>query len=130
VSMYLWAAQRARTSKTKAFIYLWDHALPGPDAATYGAFHTSEVPYVLNTLYASDRPFVQADRAIADMMSSYWANFAKSGDPNGAGLTPWSAVGDAKTVMELGDKTGAVPLAKDSAKYAFMEKFLTQPPTK
>jgi para-nitrobenzyl esterase len=130
VSMYLWAVQRAKSSKTKAFIYLWDHALPGPDAATYGAFHTSEVPYVLNTLYTSDRPFVPADRTIADMMSSYWANFAKHGDPNGAGLAPWAAVGDAKTVMELGDKTGAVPLANDSAKYAFMEKLLTRPPTK
>jgi para-nitrobenzyl esterase len=55
----------------KAFIYLWDHTLPGPDAERYGAFHTGEVPYVMNTLYMSDRPFVDEDRKIADMMSSY-----------------------------------------------------------
>ena len=44
--------------------------LPGPDAAKYGAFHTSEVPYVLNTLSMSDRPFTDVDCRIADTLSS------------------------------------------------------------
>jgi len=29
-------------------------------------------------------------------MSSYWVNFAKNGDPNGAELPPWPAFTDAK----------------------------------
>ncbi|MBZ5624873.1 MAG: carboxylesterase family protein [Acidobacteriia bacterium] len=104
VSMYLWAKQRARTSKTKVFEYLWDHPLPGPDAPRFGAFHSSELAYVLNTLYVSPRPFVDADRKIAETMSSYWANFAANGDPNGKGLAVWPAYGDKAQVMELGDK--------------------------
>jgi len=127
VSMYLWAKERARTAKTTAYTYLWDHALPGPDAARFGAFHTSEVPYVLNTLYASDRPFTQADRRIATMMSSYWANFAATGNPNGRGLPRWDPVGDRQDVMEVGDRTGPVPLTVDAARFAFFEKFLTAP---
>ena len=125
VSMYLWARERAKTARTKAYTYLWDHALPGPDAARFGAFHSSEVPYVLNTLYTSDRPFTEADRTIAEMMSSYWANFAAAGDPNGRGLPRWDPVGDRREVMEVGDKTGPVPLAGSPAKFAFFEKFLT-----
>jgi para-nitrobenzyl esterase len=128
VSMYLWARQRAKTAKTRAFTYLWDHALPGPDAARFGAFHSSEVPYVLGTLYASDRPFTEADRRIADMMSSYWANFAAAGDPNGTGLAAWAPVGNAHEVMELGDKTGPAALTADPARFAFWERFLTAPP--
>jgi para-nitrobenzyl esterase len=130
VSMYLWARERAKTSRTPAFTYLWDHTLPGPDADRYGAFHTSEVPYVLNTLSMSDRPFTAKDRAIADMMSSYWANFAAKGDPNGTGVPAWAPVGDARTVMEVGDKTGPVPLTPDAGRFAFFEKFLTQPPAR
>ena len=127
VSMFLWAKQRARTARTKAFTYLWDHALPGPDAARYGAFHTSEVPYFMNTLSMSDRPFTDADHKIADMMSSYIVNFVKTGDPNGKGLPRWEPVGDGPEVMEVGDKTAPVPLAGDAAKYAFFEKYLTMP---
>lgn len=127
VSMYLWATQRAKTAKTRAFTYLWDHAMPGPDAAQYGAFHTSEVPYFMNTLYMSDRPFAAADRQIAEMMSSYIANFATNADPNGKGLPRWDPVGDTPEVMEVGDKTGPVPVAGSPARYAFFEKFLTTP---
>jgi para-nitrobenzyl esterase len=125
VSMYLWARERAKTSRTAAYTYLWDHALPGPDAARFGAFHSSEVPYVLDTLSMSDRPFADADRQIAGMMSSYWANFAATGDPNGKGLPKWDQVGDRPEVMEVGDKTGPVPLADTAARLAFFERFLT-----
>jgi hypothetical protein len=52
----------------------WDHTLPGPDADKYGAFHTSEVPYVFNSLAKSDRPFADADHRIAEMLFSYWTN--------------------------------------------------------
>jgi len=127
VSMFLWAKQRARTARTRAFTYLWDHTIPGPDAARYGAFHTSDVPYFMNTLYMSDRPFTEADHKIGDMMSSYVANFVKTGDPNGKGLPRWDPVGATPEVMEVGDKTEPVPLAGDAAKYGFFEKFLTTP---
>jgi para-nitrobenzyl esterase len=123
VSLYLWARERARTSKTPAFIYLWDHAIPGPDAERYGAFHTAEVPYVLNTLDRSPRPFVEADRQIAAMASSYWASFAAAGDPNAPGLPRWDPAGTTPVVMEIGDKTGPVPAA-DAERFAFFEKYL------
>ena len=86
VSIYLWAMNRARTAKTKAFTYFWDHPLPGPEVDKCGAFHTSEVPYVMNALGMSDRPFTDQDRRIADTLASCWANFIKTGDPNGPGL--------------------------------------------
>lgn len=126
VAMYLWAKARAKTSKTRVYEYLWDHSLPGPDAARFGAFHTSEVPYVLNTLYTSDRPFAPADGKIAGMMSSYWANFAAMGDPNGKGLPRWDAVGDKPEVMELGDRNEMVGAAGSTEKFRFFEKVLTK----
>jgi hydroxyacylglutathione hydrolase len=61
-------------------------------------------------------------------MSSYWANFAATGDPNGKGLPRWEPVGDKREVMEVGDKTQPVPLTADPAAFPFLERFLTAPP--
>jgi para-nitrobenzyl esterase len=127
-SMYLWALNRAKTAKTKAYTYYWDHTLPGPDADKYGAFHTSEVPYVFNSLAKSDRPFADADRRIAEIVSSYWANFAATGDPNGKGLPGWPSVGEKPGMtMELGDKTAPISVAGDKAKEEFFSEFLSKP---
>ena len=126
--MYLWAMNRARTAKTKVFTYFWDHALPGPDVEKYGAFHTSEVPYVMNALEMSNRPFTDQDRRIADTVSSYWANFIKTGDPNGPGLPNRPAVTKAPAMtMEIGDKNTPIPVAGMPGRLAFFEKFFGRP---
>jgi carboxylesterase type B len=128
VSTYLWAVEREKTAKTREWTYFWDHALPGPDADKYGAFHTSEVPYVLGALSMSDRPFTANDRHIADMMSSFWANFIAKGDPNGDGLARWPSVNEKPGLtMELGDNTIAIAVAGDNAKLKFWEKYYSRP---
>lgn len=130
VSMYIWALQRAKTSKTKTFTYFWNHPLPGPEVEKYGAFHTSEVPYVLNTLGKSDRPFTVADRQVAETMSSYWVNFASAGDPNGNTLPQWLPVSskEART-MQVGDQPGPIPVSGNSAKIEFFKQYLARPRT-
>jgi carboxylesterase type B len=127
VSMYLWALNRNRTAKTPAYTYFWTHPLPGPDVDQYGAFHTSEVPYVLNTLSRSDRPFTDVDRKIADTLSSYWANFATTGDPNGKGLQRWSPVSpDSPMTMEVGDNFRSIPVASSEDRLEFFRRFLAR----
>jgi para-nitrobenzyl esterase len=127
-SMYLWSLNRARTAKTKAYTYYWEHAMPGPDADRYGAFHTGEVPYAMNTLSMSDRPFTDADRKIADAFSSYFANFIRTGDPNGKGLAHWPTTAERPgTTMEIGDKYAVIPVASDKEKLAFLNAYLTKP---
>ena len=125
-SMYLWARDRQKTSKTKVFTYYWTHAIPGPEKDIYGAFHCSEIPYVLNTLSGSDRPFQPIDHKIAEMMSSYWVNFVTTGDPNGGGLPAWAAFDPARPVtMELGERNGPIPVA-DPAKRQLLEEFFAK----
>lgn len=126
---FAWDAARtalsrsAKSSKLKVYTYFWDHTLPGPDAAKYGAFHSSELPYVFSSLAAADRPFTDADRKIADMMSSYWANFIATGDPNGNGLPRWPPAGEKPNfTMELGDKNAPIPVAGSDVKRELLER--------
>jgi len=127
VSMHLWAAHRAKTARHAAFTYYWTHPMPGPDSARYGAFHTSEVPYVFNTLGQSQRPWQDADRRLADLAGAYWVNFIKTGDPNGAGLPRWApfAAGSAMT-MELGEKPGPRPVGRPEV-LEFWRSYLLRP---
>ncbi len=105
-STYFWARERSRHTSQRIFIYLYDHAEPGPQAARYGTFHSSEIPYVFDTLDKSpDRPFTPHDRAIAATMSAYWVNFIRSGNPNGSALPHWPVFDpSADQIMELGDR--------------------------
>jgi carboxylesterase type B len=126
VSLYLWTVERAKTGKTRVYTYFWDHEMPGPDMHRFGAFHTSEVPYVMNNLSRSDRPFTADDVRVATTVSSYWANFIKTGDPNGVGVPKWNSSSDSPwTVQEIGNKCGNMQVASTPQRQAFMVKFLT-----
>jgi para-nitrobenzyl esterase len=107
-----WAVDQQKASKT-VFTYYFDRVIPWPAHPEFGAFHTSEVPYVFGTIGKLDRPWLPVDRTLADQLSSYWSNFAKNGDPNGAGLPPWPAYDPAAHVtMELGERVGAMPVGQ------------------
>ncbi|MCM3902446.1 MAG: carboxylesterase family protein [Pyrinomonadaceae bacterium] len=55
-----------------------------------GVPHGAEISYVFGTVGA--RPgatLTPEDQAVARTVNTYWSNFAKTGDPNGAGLPKW-----------------------------------------
>lgn len=86
-----------------AYIYCFDLDAPGDNN---GAFHSSDLRYVFETLDGSWRPYGERDREAARELASYIANFARGGDPNGAGLPVWNAAGGAPTapVLKIGAK--------------------------
>jgi para-nitrobenzyl esterase len=87
----------------RAFLYHFSHVPPRPEAREFGAYHGAEILYVFNNVHL--RPWTQAlDRRIADQLSSYWVNFATSGDPNGKGLPTWEPYDTAsERYLDLGD---------------------------
>jgi para-nitrobenzyl esterase len=76
------------------YLYYYNYVMPGENSRSDGAFHTSEVPYFLDHLSDSRASYwTGTDRRLADMMSNYLVNFAKTGNPNGsAGPGVWGSV--------------------------------------
>lgn len=97
-----WCMLQNKLQRPPAYLYQFTHELPGEDHA--GAVHSSEHWYVFRTFLRSWRRMTETDFRLAVNMSSYWINFAKTGDPNGEGLPLWPAFsGPDPEYMELGD---------------------------
>lgn len=85
-----WSLHNLELGRKPAYTYIFTRELLG---SKDGAFHSSELWYVFNTLGRSWRPKTDGDYELADRMNSYWANFVKTGDPNGDGLPEWKPCG-------------------------------------
>ena len=83
-------ATRHAAGGAPVFSYQFEQSIPGREAE--GAAHSYELPYVFGNLLPTGAlagPFGAADRQLSNVMLTYWTNFAKHGDPNGAGLPVW-----------------------------------------
>lgn len=121
----LWALAYGQGIHSKIYVYYFNHVLPGPNAALFGAFHMSEIPYVMMSLDKTNRPITAEDWAVSDRMTTYWTNFATTGDPSGKGdglirWTPTRLFGN--NVMEVGDQDKPIPAATE-ARTKFFERF-------
>jgi para-nitrobenzyl esterase len=110
---WAWALLQSQKGKGKAYVYYFDHRTPqSPNGANHGA----EMGYVFKNLGVGGalglaRPARPEDVAMAELLSSYWVNFAKTGDPNGPGLPSWPAfTASAQNAMHFDAKSGARPV--------------------
>ena len=90
---WTWARLVAGESGASVYYYHFTHAPPFPKGSVYegwGPSHFAELWYVFDHLdQQSAWAWTAADRRLASDMSSYWANFVRTGNPNGPGLPAW-----------------------------------------
>jgi para-nitrobenzyl esterase len=84
-----WLDLHARHSQAPVYGYKFTYT----SAFSPAAIHTAEMPFVFGTLVPAGRgphePAGAADHAFAEVLMSYWTNFAATGNPNGTGLPHW-----------------------------------------
>ncbi|MFL5579068.1 MAG: carboxylesterase/lipase family protein [Gemmatimonadaceae bacterium] len=132
-STWKWLEEHGRTSGQPVFRYLYARprpalASPGPNAPppSRGAVHSAEIEYAmgnlpLNKVFA----WTPEDFRVSETMQGYFANFIKTGDPNGAGLPEWprgNATGGAPVMlMRIDVESRAEPEPRE--RMLFLDRF-------
>lgn len=129
-----WIEMQKQTGGSTVFRYSFDKAPPvAPDmkingvavtAKDIGARHAGEIEYVFGTLKSVNVPWQPEDWKLSDEMMTYWTNFAKTGNPNGATLPRWPSYDKRSRyqVMHLDTALRAAPDAH-RGRYEFLDAY-------
>lgn len=108
---WVWGEPSRMTAKVfiakKAPTYMYQFGyVPsnGQQRSPFGAGHGSEVSFVFNTLNArwgtQGEPSDQ-EKELAKTMNIYWTNFARTGNPNGEGITNWPNYNNGENILDI-----------------------------
>ncbi len=121
-----WLQLHQRTGQSPVYGYQFNYHSPYCPVPV----HTGEMSFVFGTLgpqmlAPTVRPG-ERDRELAEQMMTYWVNFARTGNPNGAGLPGWPTYdADKPAVMQFADTTGAAAEI-GTERFRFLRTFRTE----
>jgi para-nitrobenzyl esterase len=146
-STWRWADLAAQTGKRPTYYYLYAHPRPAmrpemanavsglaggvitnapaaahPQPPARGAAHSAEIEYALGNLDSNQVfAWTSEDHQISQVMQSYFANFIKSGNPNGPGLPAWPEMArHERLIIDLNPRPEVMSYLR--ARYEFLEQ--------
>ena len=123
-----WLSLQSQSGKSRVYGYILSYESSYSPVASHGA----DVPFVFGNLvpqfFAPRAPAAgAADRALSDVMMSYWINFATHGNPNGTGLPAWPEFRPRHALLQIqedGQIDSGPPSDLQLAKFKFLDGFL------
>lgn len=145
-STWKWGEVHAKTAKKPVYRYLYERprppmtpemgdATPGLAGGVQkgnankapipkGAVHSAEIEYAMGNLHSNKvYAWTEDDYKVSRIMQGYFANFIKTGNPNGKNLPKWNAAneGSKVEVMKIDVNTRS-EAEKNRERYLFMDK--------
>jgi len=99
-STWKWSYMQSKTGGNNlVYRYYYSHPRPAPknsdQPAPEGAVHSSEIEYAMGNLPTNKvYDWSPEDYKVSHIMQNYFANFVKTGSPNGMGLPTWKPLSD------------------------------------
>ncbi|MDX2045425.1 MAG: carboxylesterase family protein, partial [Chitinophagaceae bacterium] len=145
-STWKWADVHVRTAKKPVYRYLYERPRPPmtPEMgnataglaggvqrgtgnqmpAAKGAVHSAEIEYAMGNLsYNKVYAWTPDDYKVSRIMQDYFANFIKTGNPNGSGLPKWQPANSGNTVQVMKiDVNTRSEAETNRERYLFMDK--------
>ncbi len=135
-STWKWADLQTKTGTKPVYRYFFSHPRPAAVGQTnnsatstaskpmVGASHASEIEYALGNLpYNKVYAWTKDDEQVSETMLSYFANFVKTGNPNGGNLPKWTPNTGSNPVYFMNiDVNSQLKPEQDRARYLFLEK--------
>jgi para-nitrobenzyl esterase len=111
-STWKWLEVHSKTGRSPVYRYSFDRKIPIAPGTTIngvpatskdvGARHAGEIEYVFGALDSvKNVTWDPGDRRLSDAMTTYWANFARTGDPNAPDLPRWPRYDATGRVLHL-----------------------------
>ncbi len=139
-STWKWADLQSKTGEKPVYRYLF--AQPRPQnaddlknaanskmpAPMVGASHASEIEFAMGNLhYDTVYPWTPVDYKVSETMENYFANFIKTGNPNGKGLPKWTGnTKDSTVKFMLISADTHLETENDRGRYLFLDKQYTK----
>jgi para-nitrobenzyl esterase len=123
-----WARMQSLSGERNVYLFSFSRPAPEGSPAPNRAYHGAEAFFVFHNLHLFMWSWKDLDRQLEEVISSYWVNFAKSGDPNGTNLPKWKAYTAAQQdrLMVLGDKVEVGPSRLNTEKIALFDAYYKQ----
>lgn len=130
-STWKWADIHSRTSGEPVYRYYYAHPRPKmkdakPDSPLpKGAVHSAEIEYAFGNLAKNEvYAWTDEDYTVSNVMQNFFANFIKTGNPNGANLPEWKVLSTKEPIYFMYfDVNPRSEIEKNRARYLFLDKF-------